>query len=108
MPWIYAHLIGDYLLQNDKMALGKKVSSWWCLAHVLAYMLPFLFCGFSWPQLALIAAQHYAQDRTGSIVWFMKWKGSEGFATGPCAPWSIIVTDNVVHTLWIAAVVEWF
>lgn len=24
MHWIYAHLIGDYLLQNDYIARGKK------------------------------------------------------------------------------------
>lgn len=103
-PYI-AHLIGDYILQTDKMALGKKTSSWMCLAHVCAYMIPFLLCGLSLWQFAIIAAQHFAQDRTGFVVWFMKWKGSEKFATGPCAPWSIIVTDNVIHVVTIAAVV---
>lgn len=104
-PYI-AHLIGDYLLQNDWMAFGKKQRSWICAVHILAYMIPFLFCGLAWWQLALIAVQHFAQDRTGFIMWLMKVKGSEKFATGPCAPWSIIVTDNVVHIVWIAFVVS--
>lgn len=102
MSWILAHLIGDYLLQNDWMALNKKSKSWICAVHVATYMLPFLFCGFAWWQLALIAGQHYLQDRTNFIMWLMKVKGSEGFATGPCAPWSIIVTDNIIHILFIA------
>jgi hypothetical protein len=104
MHWIYAHLIGDYLLQNDWMALNKKKSSWICAVHVAAYMLPFLLCGLSWWQLALIAVHHFAQDRTNFVVWFMEIKGSEQFASGPCAPWSIIVTDNIIHILAIAAV----
>jgi len=104
MHWIYAHLIGDYLLQNDWMAQNKKVSSLHCAVHILVYMLPFLFCGFLWWQLAIIALQHYAVDRTNFIMWFMKWKGSEKFATGPCFPWSVIVTDNITHILTIAFV----
>lgn len=106
MPWVFAHLIGDYIFQTDWMALGKKSKSWICAVHVLTYMLPFLFCGLAWWQLALIAGQHFIQDRTGFIVWFMKVKGSAQFAAGPCSPWSIIVTDNIVHILWIAWVVS--
>jgi len=104
MHWIYAHLIGDYLIQTDWMALGKKRSSWICAVHVLTYLIPFLFCGLEWWQLALIGVEHFAQDRTGFVVWLMKVKGSAAFATGPCSPWSIIVTDNVLHVLWMAAV----
>lgn len=104
MHWIYAHLIGDYLLQNDWMAFGKKQKSWICAVHIAAYMVPFLLCGFAWWQLAIIAVQHFAQDRTGFVMWLMKVKGSEKFATGPCSPWSIIVTDNIIHILTIAVV----
>ena len=104
MHFIYAHLIGDYLLQNDWMAFGKKQKSWICAVHVAAYMVPFLFCGFAWWQLGIIAVQHFAQDRTGFVMWLMKIKGSEKFATGACSPWSIIVTDNIIHILTIAVV----
>ena len=104
MHWIYAHLIGDYLLQNDWMALNKKQSSWHCLAHVIVYLLPFCCVGLLWWQIALIGLQHFLQDRTGFVVWFMKVKGSEKFANGPCAPWSIIVMDNIIHILFIAAI----
>lgn len=104
MHWIFAHLIGDYILQTDEMALGKKTCSITCFIHVAAYCIPFCFCGFMPWQIALIAAQHFLQDRTGFVVLFMKWKGSEQFATGPCSPWSIIVTDNILHILFIAFV----
>jgi hypothetical protein len=105
MHWIFAHLIGDYVLQNDWMALNKKQKVVPALVHVLTYCIPFLFCGLDWWQIFLIGAQHYIQDATNFVIWFMKIKGSGKFAAGPCAPWSIIVTDNVLHILWIAFVV---
>ena len=102
MHWIYAHLIGDYLLQNDWMALNKKERSWPCLVHVIVYMVPFLFTGLLWWQIILIGAQHYLQDRTQFVAWFMRVKGSRLFGSGPCAPWSVIVTDNILHILFMA------
>ena len=108
MPWIYAHLIGDYLIQNDWMALNKKKHWFPCLVHIVTYMIPFiptLFFGMEWWQLLAIALQHYLQDRTNIIVWFMEIKGSAAFSGPPCAPWSIFLTDNIVHILWIAFIV---
>jgi len=102
MHWIYAHFIGDYLIQTDFMALNKKKSAWICLLHVVTYMLPFVFCGMMWWQLLLIAAQHYVIDHTDVVLWLMHAKGSGKFATGPCFPWSQIVTDNILHILWMA------
>lgn len=105
MHFIYAHLIGDYIFQNDWLALNKKKSDLHCSIHVACYMIPFLLCGLNWWQFLLIAAQHYAIDRTNFVVWFMKIKGSGQFATGPCSPWSIIVMDNILHILWIAFII---
>ena len=104
MPWIYAHLIGDYLIQTDWMANGKKRSSWICAVHVLTYLVPFLFTPMPWWQLALIGAEHFLQDRTGVVVWLMKAKGSAAFIQPPCGPWSVILTDNILHVLFIASV----
>ena len=104
MHFIYAHLVGDYILQNDKMAQRKKQSDLWCSIHFVCYMVPFLLCGFAWWQLLLIAEQHYAIDRTQFVAWFMRVKGQNIFATGPCFPWSQIVMDNILHILWIALV----
>lgn len=102
MHWIYAHLIGDYIVQNDWMAQGKKKSSWICSVHIITYLIPFLFCGFEWWQIALIGAEHFLQDRTNIVVWLMKTKGSASFIGPPCGPWSVIVTDNILHILFIA------
>lgn len=104
MHWIYAHLIGDYLLQNDWMAKNKKTSSFVCLAHIVTYILPFTFCGFSWLQLFVIALQHFVQDRTSLVKWFLENTGKSEFASPPMAPWSIIIVDNIFHILTIATV----
>ena len=50
--------------------------------------------------------REWVQDRTGFVVWLMNMKGSDKFAKPPMAPWSIIVTDNILHILWIAWVVS--
>lgn len=106
MHYIFAHLIGDYLLQNDWMAQNKKGSSFHCLVHVICYMIPFLFCSLAPWQFLAIAIQHYALDRTNFVDWFMKWKGQGKFASPPCWPWSVIVMDNIMHILWIELVVQ--
>lgn len=104
MHWIYAHLIGDYILQTHWMASGKKRSYLICLIHVLTYMLPFLFTGLSLLQLTLIGLQHYIQDKTNFVTWFMDVKGSSLFAQPPFAPMSIIIMDNVLHILFMAMI----
>jgi hypothetical protein len=106
MHWILAHFIGDYLLQNDLMAREKKSNSVFCALHIFWYMMPFYFCGLTWWQLALIAGQHYAQDRTHFVAWYMENLGHRDFAKPPMAPWSIILTDNLFHIIWIYIVVS--
>ncbi len=105
MHWIFAHLIGDYIFQTDWMAANKKRSSMACTIHVITYILPFIFCNISWIAFYLIAVEHWIQDRTNVVVIFMRLKGSAKFTEPPMAPWSIIVTDNILHILWIAFVV---
>lgn len=103
MNWFMAHLIGDFLLQNDWMALNKKSRSWPCFVHVALYTLT-VWAVMRWPWWAIVIVfvTHFAQDRTNFIVWFMQHKGQQKFASPPMAPWSIIVVDNVLHlcVLW--------
>jgi hypothetical protein len=101
---IVGHLVGDYLLQNDWMALHKKASSLRCAIHCALWTASvMLFAGWRSPVVAAVLfATHFAQDRTGVIRWSMRMAGQEQFASGPCSPWSIIVVDNVWHiaTIW--------
>jgi len=106
MHWIPAHFIGDYVIQNGWMARGKKKSSFVCAVHVGTYMIPYLFCGLLWWQLALIAVQHFIQDRTHIVDWWMKFYCGEEFTNPPWTPWSPVVIDNIWHLLWVYFVVS--
>ncbi len=98
MNWLVAHLVGDYLLQNDWMALNKKLMTFPCVVHCSAYTAAVASCTW-WPWWALLAVfvTHFIQDRTQIIRWWMNLIGQEKFAGPPLGPWSIIVVDNVWH-----------
>jgi hypothetical protein len=103
LNWLMAHLIGDYLLQNDWMAVNKKLRNLPCFVHVALYTLTVLAATrWPWWAIVIVFATHFAQDRTEFVLWFMRVKGQAGFAKPPLAPWSIIVVDNVLHlcVLW--------
>ncbi len=106
LHWIYAHLIGDYLLQNDWMATNKKQNSLICLVHIIIYMIPFLFTQLNWIQLILIAVQHYMQDRTNFVAWFCKM--TKKFQGDSSETFGHVIVDNVFHILWMAMVVHYF
>ena len=107
MHWIYAFVIGDYIIQNDYMAQNKKKSWKHCLLHAATFMIPFLFCDLNWFVLYLIALQHYIWDRTNIVGWILEKKGSKKFLDD-FYPWSWILTDNIHHILWMAFVVYLF
>ncbi len=97
-----AHLIGDFILQNDWMAGNKKRSSVACLVHILVYLVPFLTCHLQWWQIGLIGVQHFAQDRTRFILWWMRaWKRvhADNWKEIP------LYVDQAFHLMWIEVVV---
>ena len=127
---IIGHLVGDYLLQNDWMALNKKKPSPWgntaCVVHCALWTFAVILFSewyrsknLQWICWALFLT-HYAQDRTNVIAWWMRlrWKDQSKFmendrlflGSHECdasiipglGPWSVIVVDNVWHivTIW--------
>ncbi len=104
--WIYAHLTGDFLLQNDWMVINKKKKTFVCLIHVITYMVPFLFTKLNWTQLFLIALQHFLQDRTNFVAWFCRL--TKKFQEKTNQSLGYIIVDNVFHILWMALVAEYF
>ena len=100
---IVGHLVGDYLLQNDWMALNKRKSSFPCAVHcVLWSMSVCLFAGWGGFVIPVVLfVTHFIQDRTNIIQWWMGVNNQKQFASGPCSPWSIIVVDNVWHIVVI-------
>lgn len=73
---IIAHMIGDYILQSDYMALEKTKKSVAALAHVITYALPFLAITTSWKALAVIVGTHFIIDRwrlARYVCWLKNW-----------------------------------
>jgi hypothetical protein len=101
---LVGHLVGDYLAQNDWMALNKKQSSGHCAVHCAVWTAcVMLFSGWPFWTWVPLFWSHFLQDRTQIVTWYMDAVGQKSFRTGVCAPWSSIVVDNVWHvvTLWI-------
>ncbi len=96
-----AHLFGDFILQNEWMAVNKKNSSFVCLVHIVVYLAPFLLCQLKWWQIALIGIQHFAQDRTEFVFWWMRvWKRvhKDYWKELP------LYVDQAFHIIWIEMV----
>lgn len=125
------HLVGDYLLQNGWMAMNKAnpllafnvydraerstayrieiIGHLACLTHCLIYTLAVWAFAFQWITYAGLCTcfvAHFIMDRFALAKrWMMATEWHRGFATGPLAPWSIVVIDNTVHlvTLYVIA-----
>lgn len=110
IPYVLAHFIGDFLLQNDWMAAGKKNSSLICSIHVVLYMIPFIFLtDCTWLQLTLIALQHWIQDRTKFVSWWCNIMGSfQVELKHNTLPWGHFVVDQVFHFVWMYFVINYF
>lgn len=146
---LVAHLIGDYLWQNDWMASRKTAPrpgpkpplprlpdgspihrsvfehemelrlwaganrKWWfgnlaCTVHCACYTLAFCLCCFwfmPWWGYLVIFLVHWPIDRYRLAYWWMtNVSEQKSFATGPLAPWSVIVVDNTFHLITVLVV----
>ena len=107
MEQIICHLIGDYWLQNDWMALNKKKNAAIALLHSFIYTLPFLFITHSFWALFVICTTHAFIDGTDLVnrlnrIKNWNFKTEDGY--GEDRPvwlrvWLIIVQDNSLHLL---------
>jgi hypothetical protein len=110
---LVGHLVGDFLLQDDWLASGKKRSDGICGLHVLIYTLSvLLFTGWFWQPdnwilFWAVAIPHYLIDRTRLVNGYMYLAGQSAFATAPMAPWSIIAVDNSMHLVCLLFTAWW-
>lgn len=96
-----AHMVGDFILQNDWMARNKKLNPIACAVHSVVYLMPFLLTHLQWWQLILIGLQHFAQDHTEFVFWWMR-----DVKRVPQEQWGLIPlwVDQSLHILWIQIV----
>lgn len=126
MEQLIAHLIGDYLLQSDWMALGKRKSFGVATIHALAYGLPFLFLHCSANAWLFIVVTHALIDHLAIARYVVfaknflappsewpKWANTN--ATGYdkqkavwMSTWLFILADNTLHLCANYAALRWF
>lgn len=110
---IFAHLVGDYILQSHWMATEKTKRSFPALVHAVLYTVPFLFITTSLTALAIISGSHFVIDRwrvARYVVWLKNQLGPEWMRWSQCkstgypdtaspwlATWLLIIADNTLH-----------
>ena len=71
--FLLCHLVGDYILQNDWIAMNKNKSTVHCLVHCLIYTACFTILTLSWKALLFIFVTHFIIDRfsiiTKRVIW---------------------------------------
>ena len=117
-----AHMVGDYVIQNDWMSTEKTKRWWPAIAHAATYGLPFLLVTQSVLTLAVIVGTHAVIDRSRlarHLVWFRNQFAPRAArpahtATGspPDRPdwlsvWVLIIADNVLHMVINVVAVVW-
>ncbi|BAF60795.1 hypothetical membrane protein [Pelotomaculum thermopropionicum SI] len=101
--WLFiGHLVGDFLLQTNWMAVRKTTSLLALTAHVTVYTLSVaVFAlpdgGISYKAAALIFATHLIIDRRGFVnLWVRQVNKAEGLQ------WLHVVSDQCWHLLVLA------
>ncbi len=111
--FLVGHLVGDFVLQSDKMASCKPQESCWLLRHVAVYMIAMTVILVAYtathplpPALAVLAwlfilTTHILLDRRYIVRWWMSLIGQSSRQ-----PWLQIVVDQVFHLITLAIVAQ--
>ena len=108
MEQLLCHLIGDFWLQNDYMALNKKLDFRIALLHSVMYTLPFLFLTRNLFALAIICISHALIDGTHIVNhlnqiknWNFKHDSGYDEEVRPMWiwVWLLIIQDNSLHLI---------
>lgn len=101
MGIILGHMIGDYLLQSDWMAINKKNKGFKgliaCIIHCIIWTISVYTLGFlnthSLIIFLMLFVSHFILDRTS----FVKWYCNKTRIMPNPAFWKIILVDNTLH-----------
>ncbi|MBX0290964.1 DUF3307 domain-containing protein [Hymenobacter sp. HSC-4F20] len=110
MIQLILHLLGDYVLQSDKMAVNKTSSHKWAFIHALLYAI-----GFAWivPSVwawLVIFGTHFLIDRYRLAKYWVRFYNQVSvLEAGPfgypadkppfIAFWLMVIIDNTMHLL---------
>jgi hypothetical protein len=110
---LVGHLIGDFLLQTDRMARYKAQNWSWMLKHVGIYLAVILIVVGAYVMnhpvplwvvgvaLLFVGGTHIVLDRRTFTLWWMRRLGVSSDLT-----WLPIVADQIFHILVLAVVAQ--
>jgi hypothetical protein len=105
---LFAHWVGDYLLQTNEMASRKAASLKWLTVHVLVYCIPILCVSillFPVPQalvfLAVNGVLHWITD-------FFTSRLAIRYKSNPRVFHSIVGFDQFIHAACLLGTTEFF
>ena len=79
MIQLLLHLFGDFIVQNDYVALNKKkntLKGWlYCTFHCVTYSFPFLLIT-DWKAVIGICISHFIIDKTNIVAYFCAWRNN--------------------------------
>lgn len=116
MEVLLMHLLGDYVLQSDKMALNKTRSHKWAFSHALLYAIGFVWLAPSLVAWLVIFGTHFLIDRYRlAAYWIQFYNGTanrENSGYGPEKPawlavWPMIIIDSTFHLLINYGALRW-
>ena len=120
MEQLLLHLFGDFIVQNDWMALNKKENSLKglsaCFIHCLTYSLPF-FLLTNWLGVLFIFLTHFIFDSSHIVSYFLMYKNGakdiNNFGYNKERPfaltiWLNIITDNTIHLILNYIIIDIF
>jgi hypothetical protein len=109
MTQLLLHLLGDYIIQNDWMALNKQEPTakgfFACAIHSITYALPFLFIG-SWQAVFVIFITHFLIDRWDWLRYVLAFRNGINYVFNlgynEDRPFTVavviyIITENSLH-----------
>lgn len=114
MLQLILHLIGDYVLQTDKMAMLKTTDERYAMLHAFVYTVPFyLFLDISVMAFMVIFVTHAIIDRyrlARYVIFGKNWLHDRSLKWVDCSNtgfhhsrpdwltvWLLIITDNTLH-----------
>ena len=122
---VLAHMVGDYLIQNDWMALEKTKRWLPAIAHAVTYGLPFLIITRDPWALAFIVGTHAVIDRyrlARHVCWLknqtapkefrLPWSECKDTGYPSDRPawlttWFMIIADNTLHVILNSLAIWW-
>lgn len=122
MIQLLLHLLGDYFLQNDWMAVNKNkfsILGWLtCSIHCLLYSIPFGFYYHNWYIFLWVLLTHFIIDKFGLAEYWIRlsnwdWDKEHLFGMSPERPiwlvvWLYIIRDNSLHVACNFFIIQYF